>query len=106
MAMAMPPPPPPPPPPAAAAGVRWNTQPPRGFSHLLATAQVIQKRLEALEEDNYKEEDFGAAGSDDEEFELPAGSDEGARAPGGRAAAAGGGRSLRCWGVPARLAPP
>lgn len=41
--------------------------------------QVIQARLAALEEDNHKEEDF-AAGSDDEEFELPAGSDDGAPA--------------------------
>lgn len=38
--------------------------------------QVIQQRLAALEEDNHKEDDF-AAGSDDEEFELPKGSDEG-----------------------------
>jgi hypothetical protein len=38
--------------------------------------QVIQARLAALEEDNHKADDV-AAGSDDEEFELPKGSDEG-----------------------------
>lgn len=35
--------------------------------------RVIQARLAALEQDNHKEEDFGA-GSDDEEYELPAAS--------------------------------
>ena len=37
--------------------------------------QALAKRLDALEEDNHREDDFGA-GSDDEEFVLP-GSDEG-----------------------------
>jgi hypothetical protein len=39
--------------------------------------QVVQARLAALEEDNHREEDFGAGGSDDEEFELPASGDGG-----------------------------
>lgn len=38
--------------------------------------QVIQARLAALEQDNHKEDDFGA-GSDDEEYELPAASGSG-----------------------------
>lgn len=33
--------------------------------------RVVQARLAALEEDNHREEDFGAGGSDDEEFEMP-----------------------------------
>jgi hypothetical protein len=44
----------------------------------LPLLQVIQARLAALEEDNHKADDV-AAGSDDEEFELPKGSDEGGR---------------------------
>lgn len=32
---------------------------------------MVQARLAALEEDNHREEDFGAGGSDDEEFEMP-----------------------------------
>jgi hypothetical protein len=44
--------------------------------HFNLHLQVIQQRLAALEEDNHKQDDF-AAGSDDEEFELPKGSDEG-----------------------------
>ena len=44
---------------------------------IVPAAQVIQARLAALEQDNHKEEDFGA-GSDDEEYELPAASGSGA----------------------------